>query len=261
MSEYYKEHWREIEPERLQRYERMFVWRPELAGMLARMSLRSGLRALDFGCGPGFVAEAMADAVGRTGHVLGVDLNQTFIERAQARNRNRSDIEFVTSDGQVPAAAASFDRALCKNVLEYVTDAQATLSDLFRVLKPGGLLHVSDSDWGFLLVHPWTQQETTRLFAAAAVAFREPLIGRQLPGMLQHAGFVDIDVQIQASADREGRMRPVLENMANYARGAGGMPETEVMGLLQRADAAIASRDFMMVLPQFSIVAQKPLPS
>ncbi len=258
MSEFYKEHWREIEPERLQRYERMFAWRPELAGVLERMSLRAGLQVLDFGCGPGFVAEAMADAVGPAGRVVGVDLNQTFIERAQARNSRRSDIAFVTSDGQVPAAAASFDRALCKNVLEYVTDAQATLNDLFRALKPSALLHVSDSDWGFLLVHPWTQQETARLFAAAAVAFREPLIGRRLPGMLQRAGFVNIDVQIQAGADREGRMRPVLENMANYARGAGGMPEMEVADLLQRADTAIASGDFMMVLPQFSIVAHKP---
>ncbi len=258
MSEFYKDHWRDIEPERLQRYERMFVWRPELRAMLERMVLQSGLHVLDFGCGPGFVAEALADAVGPGGRVVGVDLNQTFIERAQARNNHRTDIQFVTSDGQVPASALSFDRALCKNVLEYVTDAQATLNDLFRVLKPGGLLHVSDSDWGFLLVHPWSQQETAKLFAAAGVAFREPLIGRRLPGMLQRAGFVSIDVQIQAGADREGRMRPVLENMGNYARGAGRMPEAEVDGLLQRADAAIQNGDFMMVLPQFSIVAHKP---
>ena len=257
MSEFYKEHWREIEPERLQRYERMFLWRPELEAMLERMALKAGQHVLDFGCGPGFVAEGIAAAVGTTGRVVGVDLNQTFIERAQARNRQRADIEFVVGDGRVPHAAASFDRALCKNVLEYVSDAQATLSDLYRVLKPGGLLHVSDSDWGFLLVHPWAPAETAKLFGAAGVAFREPLIGRRLPGMLQRAGFINIDVQIQATADRVGRMRPVLENMANYARVSGTMPEAEVRGLLQRTDAAIEHGDFMMVLPQFSIIAQR----
>ena len=259
MSDYYKEHWREIEPERLQRYERMFVWRPEMEPILDRMDLHAGMRALDFGCGPGFVAEAMARRVGASGSVVGVDLNETFLARARERASTAgvTNLEYRSGDGSAPLPDATFDRALCKNVLEYVTDAEATLADVFRVLRSGGMVHISDSDWGFLLVHPWTPTETQQLFSAAGAAFREPLIGRKLPGMLKRIGFVDIDVQIQAGADREGRLRPVLENMGGYARGPGGMDASIVAALLARADAAIASGEFMAVLPQFSVRARK----
>lgn len=260
MAEFYKEHWREIEPERLQRYERMFAWRPEIEPLIERMDLQAGMRALDFGCGPGFVAEAMARRVGDGGHVVGVGLNETFLARARGRVHavHLCNIEFVSADGSTPVPDASLDRALCKNVLEYVTDAEATLRDVLRVLKPGGLLHVSDSDWGFVLVHPWSPEDTQRLFAAAATAFREPLVGRRLPGMLQRAGYADIDVKIQASVDREGWLRPVLENTGGYACAQGGMPAEDVQRLLQQVDTAIATGDFMMVLPQFSICARKP---
>ncbi len=259
MSDYYKEHWREIEPERLQRYERMFVWRPEMEGILDRMDLRAGMRALDFGCGPGFVTEAMARRVGSAGAVVGVDLNETFLARARARAQAAGvqNLDYRSGDGSTPLPDASFDRALCKNVLEYVTDAEATLADIHRVLASGGMVHISDSDWGFLLVHPWSPADTQRLFTAAGAAVREPLIGRKLPGMLKRLGFVDIDVQIQAGADREGRLRPVLENMGGYARGPGGMDAGVVANLLRQADEAIARGEFIAVLPQFSIRARR----
>lgn len=259
MSDYYKSHWAAIEPERLARYERMFQWRPDMASLLDRMQLAAGMRALDFGCGPGFVAEAMAARVGAGGHVVGVDLNATFLERARQRAvaSGRSNLEFLSADGSAPLPDASFDRALCKNVLEYVTDAEDTLRDVHRVLTPGGLLHVADSDWGFLLVHPWTPAETRELFAAASVAFREPLIGRRLPGLLRKVGFVDVDVRIITGADLEGRMRPVLVNMAGYARDPGGMAADRVAALLAKVDAAVADGSFIAALPQFSICARK----
>jgi ubiquinone/menaquinone biosynthesis C-methylase UbiE len=260
MAEFYKEHWREIEAERLERYQRLFAWRPEMEPLLQRMDLRPGMHVLDFGCGPGLLAEEMARRVGDGGRVVGVDLNEAFLAgaRERAHAAQMRNIAFVSGDGSAPLPDASFDRALCKNVLEYVTDAEETLRDLLRLLKPGGLLHISDSDWGFVLVHPWSPEDTRRLFEAAAPAFREPLIGRRLPGLLQRAGYVDIDVRVQAGVDRDGWLRPVLENNGSYARSQGGMPAAEVQRLLDQVDAAIAGGDFMMVLPQFSICARRP---
>ena len=46
------------------------------------------------------------------------------------------------------------DRLICKNVMEYVPDIDATLAEFRRVVKPGGIAHIIDSDWGMLVVEP-----------------------------------------------------------------------------------------------------------
>ena len=260
-EDFYRSHWQHIEDDRLARYERMFVWRPEQNALLERLQLSPGQQVLDFGCGPGFVTLEIARRVGVTGHAWGVDLNETFLQRARDRAAAEgiaAQVTYLQADGAAPLPDASIDRVLCKNVLEYVPDFRATLAAHLRLLRPGGMIHVADSDWGFLVVEPWTPAEINEMFAAAAGAFREPLIGRRLPGALTELGYVDVRVAIDAGADRDGRMRPVLENMAGYARSLGGMTLERATGLLARIDAALAAGTYLCVLPQFAITARKP---
>ena len=53
LESYYKDHWVEIEEERLERYEKMFVWSPAMAPLLAPAEIAPGQTVGDFGCGPG----------------------------------------------------------------------------------------------------------------------------------------------------------------------------------------------------------------
>ena len=64
--------------------------------------------------------------------------------------------------------------------------------------------------------------------AAASIAFRTPLIGRNLYGMFRRAGFDDVRVQVLANADTVGGMKGVLSNMASYARTSGRIEDAEV---------------------------------
>lgn len=256
---YYSDHWRHIEDERIARYERMFEWRDGQAALLAPAELAPGQQVLDFGSGPGFMALALADMVGPYGHVFGVDINARFVADASQRASGRNNVTFHHVTGTaIPLADDAVDRAICKNVLEYVPDVDATLAELRRVLTPGGRVHIIDSDWGFVVAQPWSAAEVARFFQAAAVAFKEPHIGRKAPALLAKHGFVDVEVGILAGADRQGRALSVLRNMGSYIAARATMPADEADVLMRRAENAVKEGTFLFALPQFLVTGVKP---
>lgn len=254
---YYRDHWIEVAPERLEAYEEMFRWRPQMEPLLVPARLEPGQTVVDYGCGPGMLAVELAARVGPRGHVHGVDLNAAFLERARANAARAAVGDRVTFhrivEDRIPLPDASVDRVIVKNVLEYVDDVAATLADFRRVLRPGGLAHAIDSDWGLLAVEPIGPERLAQLFAAASVAYRTPLIGRKLYGFMRAAGFRDVRVQILASADTRGVFAPIVFNMASYARESGRLDTAvidQVLGDLQRG---IAEGSYLLVLPQFLV--------
>lgn len=140
-------------------------------------------------------------------------------------------------DEHLPLEDGSVDRALAKNVLEYVPDVAATLTELHRVMRTGGRLLAIDSDWGFVIAEPLSADEIREVFTAASHAFREPLIGRKLRGAFLTAGFTDVAVNVFALADVEGMMRGVLDNMFRY-----GLEGGRLRGSRRRAAAAARRR-------------------
>lgn len=253
---FYTDHWQQIEPDRIARYERMFEWREGSEALLEDADLRPGQRVLDFGSGPGFMALALADVVGAVGQVHGVDINARFVADATERAKGRPNVAFHhVSDGRLPLPDAAVDRTIAKNVLEYVPSAAATLRELRRVLAPDGRIHLIDSDWGFVLVEPWGKAGTERFFAAAAVAFKEPHIGRKLPALLRQAGFRHVAARIRAGADQIGGALPMLRNMRGYIKAGGAMPAAEADAMLAEAEEAIETGRYLFSLPQFIVTA------
>jgi 2-polyprenyl-6-hydroxyphenyl methylase / 3-demethylubiquinone-9 3-methyltransferase len=107
--------------------------------VLARQALATrGLRALDIGCGGGFLAEQFA-ALGC--QVTGIDPSPVSIRAARAHAAARVlRVDYQVGSGEhVPAADSSFDLVFCCDVLEHVTDVNQVISETARVLKPRGL--------------------------------------------------------------------------------------------------------------------------
>jgi ubiquinone/menaquinone biosynthesis C-methylase UbiE len=96
-------------------------------------------RVLDLGCGDGRYAARLAAA----GYeVTGVDPSEEALARAR-RAYPQLDLTPPRPDGTLPFADNSFDAAICIYVLEHVVDTQTLLSEVRRVLVPGGRLIVA----------------------------------------------------------------------------------------------------------------------
>jgi ubiquinone/menaquinone biosynthesis C-methylase UbiE len=111
------------------------------------LSVTPGMNILDAGCGPGRVAIPLASAVGPSGTVVAADLQQGMLDRVveKARTaglRNISTIRASLGEGHLEPN--SFDRAVVCAVLGEIPDRAAALAELYRCLKPGGLLAIAE---------------------------------------------------------------------------------------------------------------------
>jgi 2-polyprenyl-3-methyl-5-hydroxy-6-metoxy-1,4-benzoquinol methylase len=105
---------------------------------LAALDCAPGARVLDVGCGVGSFSALLAAASHR---VTCVDVSEKNIE---AVRRRHPDLQSVCADATtLPFAADTFDAAVFMEVLEHVEDDRAALSEIGRVVRPGGLLILS----------------------------------------------------------------------------------------------------------------------
>ena len=257
LSRYFQDHWCEIEPERLERYELLFAWRPEQEALIAPAQIQEGQTVLDFGSGPGQLAVELARRVGARGHVHGVDINAEFVARARERAEAAGLADRLTfhhlTDEKLALEDASIDRVICKNVLEYVPDLDATLRELRRLQPEGALFHAIDSDWSFIVVEPWAPEVVVEFFRAAAPAFREPNIGRRLRAALLRAGYRDIQITVQPVVDTTGLTQILLQNMVSYIHQFKTLPAQRVEELMAEVHTAVEAGEYLFVLPQFLV--------
>ena len=135
---------------------------PTLFGPCARnliqvADLKPGERVLDVGCGTGIVAREVAERLGGSGTVTGLDLSPNMLAVARAAaNRAGFVIEWRQGNAeQLPFAQSTFDLVLCQFALMFVSDKAAALAEMRRVLTENGRVLVSV--WQRLDRHPFYQ--------------------------------------------------------------------------------------------------------
>lgn len=139
--------------------------------------IKPGERVLDIGCGCGQTALELAQRVGPNGSVLGADLSQPMLARAQERQREQklNKLEFIQADAQTHAFAQEyFDLVFSRFGVMFFADPTAAFQNLRTTLQPDGRLC-------FLCWQPLAQNDWVKvpLGAAAQHVQRPP---RPVPG-------------------------------------------------------------------------------
>lgn len=129
-------------------YERYFVpaiGTPASVTLLRAADLREGERVLDVACGTGLIARLAAERVGHAGSVTGIDVAPDMIDVAQAAPAPAgASIEWHVGDAvSLPFPDDSYDVVLCQMGLMFIEDRPAAVSEMRRVLAPGGRLVVT----------------------------------------------------------------------------------------------------------------------
>ena len=114
---------------------------------LAVADLHEGERVLDLGSGGGIDVLLSARRVGPTGFAYGVDMTDEMLTlaRANAAKAGASNVEFRKGEIEaLPLADATVDVVISNCVINLSTDKPAVLTEMYRVLAPGGRIGISD---------------------------------------------------------------------------------------------------------------------
>jgi ubiquinone/menaquinone biosynthesis C-methylase UbiE len=157
----------------------------------SQLSLRPGQRLLDVGCGLGDAALSLAEDLGARGEVVGVGASEAMVAGARGRAEGaKCRVRFAVGDALALAEPTDrFDMVRSERCLQWLTDPEAAVVEMARVVRPGGLVSLLDTDWSTFAIEVGDVELSRRVRDALRIERRRPSnIGSRLAGVLQAVG-------------------------------------------------------------------------
>lgn len=160
------------------------------------LAYRPGARVLDIGCGAGAVLGVLAERFPGI-ELAGIDREPAQIDFARghlcASGFPQADLR-VGDAGALPWEDESFDHIYCMWFLEHMQDCSEILKEALRVLKRGGSIALTETDYTAFRVHPPSGafDDLDRAQYDYFERFGNPIIGRLLGPLLLEAGFAEV---------------------------------------------------------------------
>lgn len=229
----------------------------------AALAAAPGERILDVGCGPGFYCAELLEEVGPDGSIVGLDSSASMLTLAARRCEGHGTVEFGEADATaLPVEDASFDAALCVQVLEYVSDLPAGIAELYRALRPGGRVVVWDVDWATVSWHSADPARMTRVLRAWDEHLAHPSLPRTLAPAMRSAGFEHVEMQAQSFAtsdlDPDSYGAATVPLIRSFVGGRSGVSKDEARAWAAEQRELGQRGEFYFACLQFCFNATRP---
>jgi ubiquinone/menaquinone biosynthesis C-methylase UbiE len=230
--------------------------------VLDLLDLRLGEHVLDVGCGTGDDAREIAGLVGATGRVVGIDSSEVMVTEAKRRvPTSVGHLEFRTGDARkLDFPDSSFDAVRTDRVLIWVPEVENVLSEIFRVLRPGGRLVTSELDAEAYFADSPMVEFSREVFAVLAQTggVANSRLGRQLLRLVTQAGFRNVKSIPQIIRPSYQMFRRIFDQTLRSLIEKRRLPEEEVTRWLEGLAQAEAAAIFNVCNIVFTVYGEKP---
>jgi SAM-dependent methyltransferase len=228
--------------------------------MLSQVPVHAGQRILDVGCGIGFTAMQLAEALGPSGQVVGVDKNEVFIHEAQRRAAARDlPVEFRVGEAtRLNLPDQSFDVCRTERTLMYLEQPERGIDELLRVLKPGGSLAIFEFNYDATVIDAPGRELTRRIVRIISDSVPSSAIGRQAPRLFRERGVQDVTVTPQLLTSNFAGYKMVFGGTLDQAVERGELDAEELAAWWRALEQAEEAGNFFVGLLGFVVSGRKP---
>jgi ubiquinone/menaquinone biosynthesis C-methylase UbiE len=160
--------------------------------------LKKGLHVLDIGCGTGAISKGIANYVGETGSVTGIDNTEKFIASGKESHREISNLELIHADLFEFNPKQKFDLIVAARVLQWLSNPKDALKKMRELLKPDGQISILDYNHEAIEWSPMPPASMQKFYAAflkwRSEAGMNNRIADDLSGYFNDLGFQSVEV-------------------------------------------------------------------
>lgn len=229
----------------------------------ALLNVREGHHLLDVGCGTGDDVRVLAQIVGSTGRVVGVDNSETMIAEARKRAEGLNlPVEYRVGDAHnLDFADNTFGGCRADRVFQHLEDPWQALAEMIRVVRPGARIVVVDPDYETLVVDVPDRALTRKILNFYCDSIRNGWIGRRLPGLFKKSGLTDIAVITDTLVLTDYALANQIfefESTVERAQEAGVVSAAAAANWLDRLEEASQAGRFFLAVTGFGVSGRKP---
>ncbi len=236
--------------------------------LLNDAGLLPGDRVLDLGCGSGTHFDWIATLIGPEGRLTGLDADPANLDIARQRIAgadygDRVELVEGTLTERLPFDDGAFDIVWCAGSLQYVRDPQAAISEMMRVVRPGGRVAVQDVEMASMILGPMPDELLLALKSSIPRGegdehheFVNWMIGHKLRSYFHRAGLREIRGVLRTRVytppftdDERGFLEVAIPYLCTASPGIADLPYRSVMRLQELVDTS--SPGYLLNQPDF----------